>query len=831
MATHNGPEFDRSPEVPQVPDFVFDSVIVARAQNLLATMPERVEQYRIIERIGGGGMGDVYIAEQDPPVQRKVALKVIKAGMDTFQVVGRFDNERQALALMNHPNIATVYDAGATDAGRPFFVMEWVDGIPITEYCDNEKLSIRQRLEMMIPVCQAVRRAHQKGIIHRDLKPHNVLVTSKEGNPKVIDFGIAKAIGVSLNESITRTDPSQLLGTPAYMSPEQLGGQEKEIDTRIDVYGLGVLIYELVTGSTPLDTSKLPKQDYAQFVRAIRDSDPVAPGARLRAKDTAALAAVAKARSTSPFELKQLVNGELDSIIMTAIEKSPGKRYQSVAMLEDDLRRFLAGDPISVGARGTWYRLGKFARRHKVVIAFGLVLLTSLLLGITGTTIALVRENHQRHLAEAGRAEVEIQRSNAQAVIDFLDNDLLAKAKPEAVPDNATRNVLVNTLIDPAIATVDDRLKNQPLAQASVRETLAEVLWSLGSYDKSLVQARAALNIRMQLLGEDNLQTIQSIRSVAWALSRLDRISEAVGMMKRAVDRLGQNRSADALTVLNMTGDYASFLLAAGRAGEAMPFYARNYEQSRRLFGDDNPLTIQVARNYAAGLSHSGHADQAEPLARRACDNASRVFGEHDPRTLQARDEYANVLSALNRFAEAESLRKQLVALDAPVFGIDHPVTVREESDYAMSVSDAGRYAEAKPLARAAYEHARRVLGNGSRITLTALNDFVAILTMLSQFEEAEPLARQAWQSEKSAWGAEDPDTVYAESNYAVTIYSLQRPAEAEPLLKHVWEFDRRLLGDNHPETQMARTNVAAALRAVGRAAEAAALPGAPTTR
>src|SRR5579884_3124834 len=329
-----------------------------------------IGSYKLMEQIGEGGMGLVFVAEQQQPVRRKVALKVIKPGMDTRQVVARFEAERQALALMDHPNIAKVLDGGTTGSGRPYFVMELVKGVPITEYCDQNQVPIRQRLELFVSVCQAVQHAHQKGIIHRDLKPSNVLVVSHDGMPvvKVIDFGVAKAIGQQLTDKTIYTQFSQLIGTPLYMSPEQAGQSGLDVDTRSDIYSLGVLLYELLTGTTPFDKERLRAADYDEMRRILREEEPARPSTRVSTLGEAATA-VCASRQSDPRRLSRLLCGELDWVVMECLEKDRNRRYESASALAADVQRYLRDEPVLACPPSAAYRFRKFARRNRRALA------------------------------------------------------------------------------------------------------------------------------------------------------------------------------------------------------------------------------------------------------------------------------------------------------------------------------------------------------------------------------------------------------------------------------------------------------------------------------
>src|SRR5271154_1769982 len=364
-------------------------------------------RYKLLERLGEGGCGVVYVAEQTQPVRRRVALKVIKLGMDTKQVVARFEAERQALAMMDHPNIAKVLDAGTTDVGRPYFVMELVRGIRITDYCDQNQLATRERLDLFIKICQAIQHAHQKGIIHRDIKPSNILVTLHDGVPvpKVIDFGIAKATEGRLTDATVYTQLHQFIGTPAYMSPEQAEMSGLDIDTRSDIYSLGVLLYELLAGSTPFDAQELMSSGIDQMRKTIREKEPVRPSTRFATLKGEELTTTAKRRSADKSKLMHQLKGDLDWIVMKCLEKDRTRRYETANGLAADLKRHLNNEPVVARPPSTAYRFQKAFRRNKLVFAAGTAIAATLLLGIIASTSQAIRATHAKREALAAKEQ------------------------------------------------------------------------------------------------------------------------------------------------------------------------------------------------------------------------------------------------------------------------------------------------------------------------------------------------------------------------------------------------------------------------------------------
>jgi serine/threonine protein kinase len=433
--------------------------------------------YKILQEIGEGGFGFVYMAQQSVPIKRRVAIKIVKPGMDTRAVIGRFEAERQALAMMDHPNIAKVLDAGATPSGRPYFVMELVKGVPITEYCDTNSLTTEERLNLFIAVCQAVLHAHQKGIIHRDLKPSNIMVTLHDGEPvpKVIDFGIAKATAQDLTEKTVFTEYRNFIGTPAYMSPEQAAMSGLDVDTRSDVYSLGVVLYELLTGTTPLDATKLQSKGYAEIQRIIQEDEPPRPSTRVGETAStktvtqngkpASAEAIAKHRKTSASSLRKKLSGDLDWIVMKALEKDRTRRYASTGDFADDIRAYINDEPVSARPPSTTYKLRKFARRNRGALATGGAVLSALVLTLAALAYSYIQVSHERDITAdretTTRAEMLLSTMNSvrkyttehvRPTIEAAHGDPKILEK-ESVPAYSARQVFENFRSDPKYAT------------------------------------------------------------------------------------------------------------------------------------------------------------------------------------------------------------------------------------------------------------------------------------------------------------------------------------------------------------------------------------------
>ncbi|MHC4070622.1 MAG: protein kinase domain-containing protein [Planctomycetota bacterium] len=477
----------------------------AFSQDTLEQHGSQIGRYKLLSVLGEGGMGIVYLAEQQEPIRRKVALKVIKPGMDSSRVIARFEAERQALALLDHPNIAHVHDAGTTDAGRPYFVMEYVKGLPITEYCDKHKLTIEERLRLFQQLCDAVQHAHQKGIIHRDIKPSNILVYAdrEKAIPKIIDFGVAKAIAQPLTERTVATEDSQLLGTPEYMSPEQADMSNEDIDTRSDIYSLGVLLYVLLTGVLPFDSTTFRKGGIEQIRHIIREEEPKTPSNRLTNLGEEAIR-IAKYRCTEVKTLAHCLHKELEWIPLKAMRKERARRYRSASELADDIENYLEGAPLIAGPESTLYRAVKFLHRHKHFVAAVLVIVASLL-------FAVVVSATMWRWSEQSRQKEIATRVEAQAVSDFLRNNVLASLDPYKV---GGRTITIRSVLDIASENVKGKFKDTPLSEAEIRHTLGHAYWSLGLYQQSEQHLSIALDIQRSQLGADHTDTLATMQLV-----------------------------------------------------------------------------------------------------------------------------------------------------------------------------------------------------------------------------------------------------------------------------------------------------------------------------
>jgi non-specific serine/threonine protein kinase/serine/threonine-protein kinase len=537
--------------------------------------------YRLERRLGEGGMGEVWLAEQTAPVRRQVAVKLIKAGMDSRRVVARFEAERQALALMEHPAIAKVFDGGSTPEGRPYFVMEHVSGVPLNEHCDRERLTTRARLELFVLVCEGVQHAHHKAVIHRDLKPSNVLVTTVDGKPipKIIDFGIAKAMERPLTEGALSTEVGAVIGTPEYMSPEQIDAMSQDVDTRADVYSLGVMLYELLSGSLPFTSRDLRGSSLEELRRKIREEDPPAPSARLAAAGEAAVAAAAS-RGTTISELVREVRGDLDAIATKALEKERSRRYGSPAELAADIGRHLRSEPVLARLPTTGYRVGKFVARNrgKVATAAALVLPT--------LTVSLAVQVRQ--------VAAERDRANREAKVSRRAADFMASMFRVADPSEARGNTITaREILDRATAEVDTALSGDPVLQAQMMDTMGSVYTNLGLYPKAHALLEAALEKRRRVLGAEAPDTLASMRGLGEVLFFEGRYPDAERLLREAIALqrrvLGPEHPDTALSMAVLT----RALRAQAKLAEAEQLQRETLAIQLRALGPENPNTLR----------------------------------------------------------------------------------------------------------------------------------------------------------------------------------------------------------------------------------------------
>jgi non-specific serine/threonine protein kinase/serine/threonine-protein kinase len=689
--------------------------------------------YKLIRQIGEGGMGVVYHAQQTQPIRRDVALKVIKPGMDTKQVIARFETERQALAVMDHPNIAHVFEAGTTAQGRPYFVMELVDGVPITQYCDSKRLTVRERIELFIPVCGAIQHAHQKGIIHRDIKPSNILITEHEGKsvPKVIDFGLAKALGHQLSDASMMTNVGMVVGTPDYMSPEQAELTRQDVDTRADVYSLGAVLYELLTGTPPLNRESLENAPYIDVLKTIREQEPPTPSTRLRHSTTSVK--VASQRNTDPALLPKLLNGELDWITMKALEKDRTRRYETVNALARDIERYLEGEPVEAAPPSATYRLSKFVRKHRVWLATATAFATLLIAAVVVSSWMAVR---------ASRAELE-----ARAVNDFLQKDVLSQAtafKQGGADTKPDPDLKVRVALDRAAAGIEGKFAAQPLVEASIRHTIGEAYVELGLYAEAQRQLEKALELQVAASGEKQRASVVDMNDLAEVYLSEGRYSDAEALLTKALPigrgLLGE-KDPDVLTSMH---DLGGAYFRQGKVAQSEALTLTALDMRRRVLGEENPDTLRTASNLTVIYTREGKYAQAENLVTKAVELQRKVSGEAHPYTLRITENLADLYRLEGKYTQAEPLYIRVVALSRDVLGPEHAETLSRMSGLAELYADEERYPEAGDLLSTVVNAQRRVLSAEHPDTLYSLSLLAKAFLAEQKYVDAEAALREA---------------------------------------------------------------------------------------
>jgi len=713
-----------------------------------------VGRYKLLQRIGEGGFGVVYMAEQREPIKRRVALKIIKLGMDTKQVVARFEAERQALAMMDHPNIAKVLDGGATESGRPYFVMELVKGVSLLEFCDEHKLSTVERLRLFCQVCLAIHHAHQKGIIHRDIKPSNVLVTMHDDRavPKVIDFGVAKATRHELTEKTVFTRYQEFIGTPAYMSPEQAQFSGLDIDTRTDIYSLGVLLYELIVGRTPFDSSELLSGGYDGMRQIIREKEPVKPSTRLKTLSGEDLRTTAQLRRVEPSRLPSEIRGDLDWIVMKALEKNRARRYESAFAMARDVECFLDNEPVSAVPPSLSYRFGRFARRHRATLGASLAIAVCLVAGTVVSTVMAVRAvRAERQMGESLTKELAARRTAQEAAAEardaegraseeaeiaaavnrFLNEEFLGQADPMKEPD---RDIRLRELLDGASERIEKHFTGHPLVEASIRQTIGQVYLNLADYSSAEKHARRAVALREEQLGASHLDSLRSRTLLAAVGYRQGHYAQVESELKKllVIAKLEAGESSE--LTLEITHWLAQSYLQTSKKDIAKGLIERALELSREALPRDHWLRAAIEGSWGRFLLLSNRFEEAEEYFTDWLEKNSEELGEEHPYTLTMTHYLAFALQWRDKPGEAEQLYRKVLATVERVLGPEHPGRFSTMEALAMLLSRQKRYDEAERILLEVFEGRKRVLGETHPLTRTT------VMTLYGVYEGAGKL-------------------------------------------------------------------------------------------
>src|SRR5229473_3260118 len=644
--------------------------------------------YRLLQKLGEGGMGRVWLAEQTAPVRRRVAVKLIKAGMYDDAVLKRFASERQSLAIMDHPSIAKVFDAGTTPDGQPYFVMEYVPGVPITDYCDQKRLNIRERMELFNKVCDGVQHAHLKAIIHRDLKPANILVTEVDGKPlpRIIDFGLAKATTSLAPDESMLTRLGAFVGTPGYMSPEQADTSLQDVDTRTDVYSLGVVLYVLLTGSMPFDS----KKNVHEVLRQVREDEPPRPSTKIATGKKSSTGS-AQNRGSEPRQLAKLLRGDLDWITMKALEKDRNRRYGTPSEMAADITRYLQHEPVVARPASAGYRMRKYARRHRIAVAVAIGLVA-----VLATFAVAQRVQLQRTRLERDRANRE--RDRATRITDFMTG-MFRVSDPSEQRGNS---VTAREILDKASNDIKTGMAKDPDARAQMMQVMGEVYLNLGLFSRAKDLEQQSLEIRRRVLGPEHPDTINSMNNLEVCLIYLGRYPEA--------EKLGRE----------------------------------TLDLRRRVLGPEHPQTLNSMSNLAGVLSAERRLPESEKLNRETLNLYRRVLGPENPQALRLMHNLAFVLSLEGRYTEAEKLDREALDLRRHVLGPEHPATLATMRDLSVDLSRERRYAEAEKLIRDTINLSRRILGPENQFTASTVYCLGGIEARKGNRPKALSLLRQA---------------------------------------------------------------------------------------
>ncbi|HEY7391545.1 MAG TPA: serine/threonine-protein kinase [Bryobacteraceae bacterium] len=717
--------------------------------------------YRIVQLIAEGGMGAVYQAVRVDEVYRKlVAVKIVRNCIYGDYVLKRFETERQILAHFDHPSIAKLLDAGTTPRGRPYFIMDFIVGRQMDLWCDQRRLPTRRRLELFLKVCDGVEYAHRHLVVHRDLKPSNILVT-EDGEPKLLDFGIAKILD---DDALTGTPVNTVtmlrMMTPEYASPEQV--RAEPVSTATDVYSLGILLYELLTGHRPYQLQGRAPHEAAEVIcqhdpprpsTAVRRTEPADPETGAEAVTPESVSAT---RDGRPSRLRRALTGDLDRIVLKAVEKQPSRRYSSVEKFADDIRRHLEGRPVEARGAPWGYRAGKFARRHKAAVTATALVALSFIAGLVATT------------RERRRADSEA--ATARAVNDFLQHDLLAQASAtvQAQPNiNPDPDLKVRTALDRAAARITGKFDRQPLVEASIRQTIGDTYLDLGLYEQAQAHVERALDLRHRLLGDAHRDTLTSMH------------------------RLG--------VVHWYQGKYTA----------AEPLLTKVLEVRRRVLGEQHPDTASSMNDLALVQWYRGEYVSAEPLFTKALAVRRSLLGQDHPDTLSTMNDLAGLYVQMGKYAEAEPPFTTVLEVRRRVLGPEHPNTLLSMNNLAVVLWDEGQYAAAEPLLRSVMEVKQRVLGQEHPETLSTINNLAGLYRDEGKYVLAEPMLARVLDVRRRVLGPENPDTMISTNNLGLLYVYQSRYALAEPLLTKALEVRRRILGEEHPDTLLSMNNLA----------------------
>jgi eukaryotic-like serine/threonine-protein kinase len=783
-----------------------------------------IGSYRLLEQIGEGGFGVVFRAEQQQPVRREVALKVLKPGMDTRQVVARFEAERQALALMDHPSIAHVFDGGQTASGRPYFVMELVKGPPITQYCDEHNLPIRERLKLFITVCQAVQHAHQKGIIHRDIKPSNLMVSQHDGAPvvKVIDFGIAKATGAHRAETTALTNVAQMIGTPMYMSPEQAALGGLDVDTRSDIYSLGVVLYELLTGTTPFAPARLQAVGQDEMLRIIREEEPPRPSERLKKDEGGRMKDESKATKRtvrhlrlpfSSFILHPSSFQELDWIVMKALDKNRNRRYESAAAFAADVGRYLRDEPVEACPPSRWYRLGKTLRRHRVAVLTATAFVTLLLVAVAVSAWLAVRADEAKTLAQARLGQIE----QANAVLASVFQSLDPRSEEKGGPN--LQDQLAGRLLE-AARQLDGAAVGDAPTVARLQYTLGLTLDQLGHYREAIDLLTTAHTTRVALFGPLHRDTLATQSKLAEAIMHNGALDRAIPLLEQTLQRRKAQFGADDPDTLSSMHYLAQGYQLAGQRTRALGLMEETVARRKEILGADDVDTLVSINDLALAYKDDGQPKKAIPLHEVVLKQQQAKLAPSHPHTLTSMQNLALAYQAAGERGKAMPLYVEVLRLRQERLGPDHPQTLGTMLSLAEAYRIDSQLKKAIPLLEETVSRARIKLPPNHAVILTGMNNLAVAYENAGERATAIKLYEQTAELRKAAWGADHPGTLNTMTNLAVAYSQNDQIARSVELFEEILRLRKAKWPGAHPEMLRSLANLGAAYREAGRVAE-----------
>ena len=773
------------------------------ARMLMEQPGGQIGRYKLLSVLGEGGMGIVYLAQQERPVKRQVALKVIKPGMDSKRVLARFEAEQQALALMEHPHVARVHDAGLTPSGRPYFVMEYVKGVPITEHCDKHRLTIEERLRLFLHVCQAVQHAHQKGIIHRDIKPSNILVTieGEQASPKVIDFGVVRAISQPLTERTLYTEQGQFVGTPEYMSPEQADPNNQDIDTRTDVYSLGVVLYELVAGVLPFDPQTLREHGIDGARKVICEKEPQTPSTKLSQTSVEEATDSARRRRTNQRQLQRRLQGDLDWITLKSMEKDRTRRYASAGELAADIRRHLNNEPVTAGRPSIIYKARKFVRRNRTIV-IGLAAVLAVL--IIGTIVSLIFAFRAERIGD-----------EATIISEFLQEDVFGAMNAQ---ERGGRQVAIKEILDIASSKVSRKFGDSPLVEASIRKVLGGLYAQATHFEEGESHLNRSLEIFTSELGREDIRTVEVLDNLGQLYWGWWRYREAEQYLSEALtvrNRLLGPDHPDTLTTKRWLG---FTYYAQGCPRKAERTLAETYETTKRILGDHDPQTLQCMIFYGCALLMRGRYAEAEGTLKSALDLAPAVLG---PALTYPSALLGRLYSRQGRYEDAQRLLSNALEISREAWGEHNGGTFHNVAALAENYARQGQIIKAENLLLESVQMGEKEKESHSEVEVQTLPYPAFFYLWQRRYSDAEDSVKKAHSASLAAYGTEHPITLLNTIVLGMVLREQGQYNKAEEQFRDAVDFTREYLTDKSIMTSSALHELAVLYQKQGKHIEA----------